>query len=253
MTSGSTVWAKKYTLAALATKAIDINELIADQVKDDKGNVLTKSLRTGEASWFEAKQYGGTGRLLQSNPAEHAARSFSCGYFSVISGADFYPADTSEAVGQTNDVGELDPQVSLTESQYGCDGDPVGDDTDYLFDWSSSSTSIATISGSGGGYGDDSVSVQGVGSGTATIEGTVSDQYGCSAQGGGQMTVQGPNRILVTNDVTQTENCSLPSVATLLRIRLAPRWTARFPFMRTCPSPPVPAIIRWFILGRAVF
>jgi hypothetical protein len=174
--SGQTVWTKRYTIAPLATKAIGINRLIADQVKDDKGNVLPMSLEGGEASWFEAQQFGGTGRLLQSNPSQFAARSFSCGYYGVVSGGTWYPDVTSEMVGQTNDLGELDAEISLTEDVYSCTGTDEGPSNEYYYGWDSEDTSIATISGDNT---FSNVNVEGVSAGNATIFGRVYDQYGC--------------------------------------------------------------------------
>jgi hypothetical protein len=189
VSSGQTVWSKKYSLAPLATKAIDINEVIADQVKDDKGSVLPHGLESGEANWYVTPQFGGTGRVLQSNRAQNSARSFSCGEHSVIIGADFYPNDTSESDGQTNDFGEVEAQFGLTEDSGGCSGDYVGDgDAEYYF-WSSLNTSIATISGAANG---SSVSVEGMSPGTASIEGNVEDADSgdyCESGTEAQMTV----------------------------------------------------------------
>lgn len=181
--SGQAVWTKKYTVAPLATKAIDIDELIEDQVKDDHGSVLPKGLESGEANWLEARQFGGTGRLLQSNPSQYAARSFSCGEEGVIIGSDWYPYITSELAGQTNFLGELDAQVGLTED-FGCSGDYVGDSNDYEYSWGSENTSIATIPNYG-----DGPDVEGVSSGSAWIDGSVWDQYGCEAGVSAQETV----------------------------------------------------------------
>lgn len=183
--SGQTIWVKKYSLAALATKAIDIDELIEDHVKDDKGNVLPKSIQSGDANWFVTRQYGGTGRLLQSNPELFAAQSYSCGEHGVIIGADWYPNFSSEPVGETNGLGELDAQVGLTDGG-GCYGDYVGDSNDYLYGWSSENSSIAAISGDSSG---SNVNVQGVAAGTTTINGNAWDQYGCEASTDQQVTI----------------------------------------------------------------
>lgn len=151
--------------------------------------MLPQGLQSGVADWYEARQYGGTGRLLQSNPSEYAARSFSCGYTSVIIGADWYPNVTSEAVTTTNNFGTLYAQVGLTEDPQACGGEYVGDDDDYLYGWSSSDTSIATIYGSSGGYADYGVYVTGVSAGTTLINGTVTDQYGCHSGGNWNITI----------------------------------------------------------------
>ncbi|MGO9323783.1 MAG: IPT/TIG domain-containing protein [Terracidiphilus sp.] len=198
VSSGQAVWSKKYSLAPLATKAIDINEVIADQVKDDKGYVFPKSLQSGQANWYETPQSGGTGRVLQSNPERYSARSFSCGEHSVILGADFYPNDTSESDGQTNDFGEIEAQFGLTEDYGGCSGDYVGDgDAEYYF-WSLLDPSMAAISGSADG---SSVSVEGLSPGTASIEGNVEDADSgdyCEAGTSAPMTVTGDQTPVIT-------------------------------------------------------
>lgn len=180
VSSGKSVWSRKYSLAPLETKAVNINELIENRVKDDNGNVLPKSVQRGEANWYVARQFGGTGRLLQSNPAQYAARSFSCGEHGVISGADWYPNIVSEAPGQTNAFGELDAQVSLTEDS-NCNGDYVGDSNDYEYGWTSSNTSVAAFSGASSGPDVDDVNVEGMSFGNATISGEVWDEYGCES------------------------------------------------------------------------
>ena len=144
-----------------------------------------------------ARQFGGTGRVLQSSLAQHSARSFSCGEHSVISGADFYPAVTSEYVGETNDVGEVDAEVSITEDST-CAGEYVGTGTDYYYEWVSYNTSIATIPGGSGGYGNDSAEVQGVSAGTATIDGIVNDGNYCQADAEGEMTVTDDQTPIIT-------------------------------------------------------
>jgi hypothetical protein len=133
------------------------------------------------------------GRLLQSNPAEHAARSFSCGEYAVIIGADWYPYDTSEDVGQENELGELDSQEGLSEDPGNCSGDYVGDSNDNYYDWQSNNTSIATISGGG-----PAVDFEGVSSGSTTIYGSVADEYGCSANIGQPVTISGDQTPIVT-------------------------------------------------------
>jgi hypothetical protein len=60
-------------------------------VQVDNGYALPIGLESGEANWFAAQPFGGTGRLLQSNPAEYAARSFNCGEYSPIVGGIWYP------------------------------------------------------------------------------------------------------------------------------------------------------------------
>lgn len=206
VSSGQTVWSKKYSLAPLATKAVDINEVIADQVKDDKGFVLPHGLQSGEANWFVTPQFGGTGRVLQSNRSQRSARSFSCGEHSVIIGADFYPDDTSEYAGQTNEFGNIEAQFGLTEDPGQCSGDYVGDGGADFYYWTSLSTSIATIAGGGSG---SSPTVEGMSGGTATIEGNVSDDTNgddCESGTDAEMTVTGDQTPVITGISPPTWN-----------------------------------------------
>ena len=186
--SGQAVWTKKYTLAPLATKAIDINDLIQDQVKDDSGYALPSGLQSGQANWFAAQPFGGTGRLLQSNPAEYAARSFSCGEYYPIVGGIWYPDWTTEGLGQTNTIGQLVAQTSQVEVRE-CIGTPVSTSESGDYTWTSGSPSIAAISGPSSGDGVDQVQVEGLLDGTAAISVTVQDQYGCQFSQNVQETV----------------------------------------------------------------
>jgi hypothetical protein len=157
-----------------------------------------QGLESGQANWYVTRQFGGTGRVLQSNRAQNSARSFSCGEHSVIIGADFYPNDTNESVGQTNDFGEVEAQFGLTEDSGGYSGDYVGDGGADYYNWESFNTSIATISGSADG---SSVSVEGMSPGTASIEGNVEDdEYPdlCEAGTEGSMTVTGDQTPVIT-------------------------------------------------------
>jgi len=198
--SGQAVWMKKYTLAALATKAIDINELIQDQVKDDNGYALPSNIQSGQANWATTGQFAGAGRLLQSNPALHAARSFSCGEYLVIIGASMDQQFGAEAVGATGYLGTLYSAWGLTEDTWSCYGSYLEENPSGTYDWQSLDPSIAAISGSTGGAG---VSVQGLSSGAATIYGEVWDQYGCSAN------------VDVTVDVTPEIDSIYPPAASI--------------------------------------
>jgi hypothetical protein len=132
-----------------------------------------------QANWYLARQFGGTGRLLQSNPRTYSARSLSCGIYAAVIGGNWEPYTTSVAVGQSADLGELFAEVGLTESgdNYGyCFGSYVGTSTSFYYYWETLSPSIASISGPN--Y-ESYVNAQGVSPGNATIFGAVWDQYGC--------------------------------------------------------------------------
>jgi len=102
-------WERIYKLAANETKQIDINEAIADQIKDQDGKTLDKGEHQGIVVWSASDPRYVKGRLLISNRTTNMARSFSCattivvcgGYVSVFGGG-YLPIDQSNIYGQAN-------------------------------------------------------------------------------------------------------------------------------------------------------
>ncbi|MGA8036215.1 MAG: hypothetical protein WA823_03170 [Candidatus Acidiferrales bacterium] len=176
ISSGSSVWKTKLVLGAFETRAVEINHLIANQIKDDAGHTIPVEMQSGQANWVIPGEFGGTGRVLQINQNDLSGRSFSCGTYSSISGGDWTPAESTIEKGAVSELGSLEAQVSLSEQQCSCSGTYVGDSSSYSYLWLTETPSTATISGAD--Y-DSAVNVEGVAYGNAEIEGQVCDSCGC--------------------------------------------------------------------------
>ena len=143
-------WQKSYYLAPLETKAISINEIVEKQMADEKGHTLPKDAVAGQVTWFTRSPKWGKGRLMVSQPQQGMARSFSCGtcadvcpdgYFSPFSFQDIVPTG-SGPIGYMV-VSECTHACSINS----CTGPKIGQTTDVTYRWSSSNSSIATVSG----------------------------------------------------------------------------------------------------------
>jgi hypothetical protein len=173
ISAGLTVWRKAYQLQPLQTKAISFLDLITNEVKDDKGNLLPKDIWSGQVQWHSPSANAGRGRLIQSNPDKAMARNFSCGFVAQLCEVDF--AGTSyQANGSTVTFGSMNPYVCANT----CSGTPVGPGgVGYGYSWSSSDSAIASVSGA-----SDAQSVQtyGASSGGTDMNGYSTDDY-CTA------------------------------------------------------------------------
>lgn len=148
--SGAQTWQRSYQLASMETKAISINDIVANQVADEKGRVLSKDLVTGEVIWFTRSPKWGKGRLMVSQPQTGLARSFSCGVCSDVCPNGFInPNSLAQfGVGGTGLLGDIIvSQCSHTCSPPSCGGTNTGTTTDVSYTWSSLNTSVATVSG----------------------------------------------------------------------------------------------------------
>ncbi len=86
ISNGAIVWDKKYTIAPYETREISLNELIDDEVKDDRGQVLNPFRTNGVVNWMVPDSGEGTGRLMVTSHSRALARNFSCGQFIVVCG-----------------------------------------------------------------------------------------------------------------------------------------------------------------------
>ena len=149
--SGDRTWQQSYQLASMETKAISINDIVANQVADEKGRVLSKDAVTGQVTWFTRSPKWGKGRMMVSQPQIGLARSFSCGSCTdVCPGLGLITpyADLSTGVGSVGPLGNL--IVSLCShvcTPPTCTGTKIGTTTDVFYTWSSLNTSISTVSG----------------------------------------------------------------------------------------------------------
>jgi hypothetical protein len=190
--SGPSLWQRVYVLEPTQTEAISFRGLIQDEVKDDKGRILPKDAQSGEVDWFSP--VSGKGRLLQSNPHLQMARSFSCGYGWVLCGTVNNTIGGTISVGASNvSLGGIEALVcSQTQTCTGYVGG-VGDNG-YTYDWSSLGSSSITIAGSSLSANVDTVQVNGVGGGSATVQVDIYDPH-CHASAQGKGTVQVPTSL----------------------------------------------------------
>jgi hypothetical protein len=73
------IWQETYALASMETKALSINDVIAQRIPDHIGHVLPAKATSGTGSWAGARKEPATGRMLISNPQIGLARNFACG------------------------------------------------------------------------------------------------------------------------------------------------------------------------------
>jgi hypothetical protein len=184
--NGKQLWVNTYMLAPMETKALSINEIVDKQIPDPDRVVLSKDILTGQVGWWTHRAKWGKGRLMVSQPHSGLARSFSCGTCAGLCAfATLSPA--SSAIFDVTGTGPLGP-VSFKQclkSCTSCGGTPQGPITE-IPQWSSSSTSIATLYA---GQHTRTGTFQGVKAGLANGDVQATDE-GCTAVGSGQLTVK---------------------------------------------------------------
>ena len=73
------MWQETYTLASMETRALSINDVIAQRIPDHIGHVLPAKATSGTGSWAGTRKEPATGRMLISNPQIGLARNYACG------------------------------------------------------------------------------------------------------------------------------------------------------------------------------
>jgi hypothetical protein len=149
--------------------------------------VLSKDILTGHVGWWTHRAKWGKGRLMVSQPQSGLARSFSCGNcLSLCTQALLSPnSSLSFGIGGIGPLGDVSANACLGLCG-SCGGTPSGPYSGFSIRWSSSNTSIATLSS---GQYLPSANFQGVAPGATNGNVVVSDQ-GCTARGGGPITVE---------------------------------------------------------------
>ncbi len=184
--AGKVTWQKTWKLAPLETKAVSLRDLIQNETKDDSGNVLPKSVTSGELNWMDVNPTYGSGRLLQSDRATAMARNFSCGYAGLLCGADLDEYEETFTDGDTIDFAEIEPLTCTSGTQNACTGQRTGTGGSFSYSWGSGTTSVASIADNTST--SQTVYILGVSPGTSYISGSVRSQY-CSAGGSGPANV----------------------------------------------------------------
>ncbi len=142
--SGGVLWQRKYQLAALETKTLDIGNLIATGVKDENGLVLPAAATSGVAQWFTPNFGQGTGRLLVSQQGIGLARNFGCLNMVVLGGTSSMPNNNVMiAAGSSGQMGPY--QMDLYMGQVGFCGGTFDMTTEWPTNWTSSNPSVASI------------------------------------------------------------------------------------------------------------
>jgi hypothetical protein len=129
ISSGSEFWWKSYKLAPMETKAININDIMAQGIPDDKGHRISKTAVQGQIAWFAGFPKWGKGRLMLSRPVEGLARSFSCGICTTDCnhGTMSPHSSITVAVGGSDYLGDIQLQnCSINCNQLGCGSTVIG-------------------------------------------------------------------------------------------------------------------------------
>jgi hypothetical protein len=188
ITGAGVSWQKTYELASMQTKAISIGELVADQIKDENGNVLPKTAQSGELNWMIVDPNNGSGRLLQSDRSTGMARNFSCGYSGLLCGSNVDVFETLLPDGSIDEFANITPITCTSGTQNACSGQQTGSGGSFSYSWISGTPSVASVSG----YSTTAnVNLLGVAPGTSQVTGRASSEY-CQSSGGGQQAV-GPS------------------------------------------------------------
>jgi len=207
--AGSVTWQRTWKLAPLETTAVSLRDLIQNETKDNSGNVLPKSVTSGELNWMDVNPTYGSGRLLQSDRATAMARNFSCGYSGLLCGADYDEYQETFADGDVIDFAELQPLTCTSGTQNACSGQQTGTGGSFSYSWISETTTVASIANDTGA--NQTVNLLGVSPGTSTINGHVTSQY-CSAGGGGGANVT--PTLSLSNALFYNAGIALPSTFT---------------------------------------
>ena len=212
--NGKILWQRAWKLAPMETRAVDIRDLIARQVKDLHGAVLPPTLDQGEIGRFTPNPGEGSGRLMQIDSATQtvaglirSTRNFSCSYPYVICGAYLYIDTMTLAEGESSSpeyLGEVIPLICNDGGNGSCSGQSSSESAQgYSYSWVSNSPSIASVSGSST---SSTATFFGNGVGRGSVSGKISSAN-CSQTGSGTANVTSPPRLIfggkdVTNDTT---------------------------------------------------
>lgn len=197
---GGVVWQKNYKLKSMQTVSIQLQDLIDERVKDDKGQTIPSGALEGVVAWFTSGPGIGKGRLLLSSQTAPMARSFSCYEYTILYGAIPATQITSDALDGADDVYLADANQNVASASTltppHCSGEPISGQIDNAtYSWTSEAPGVATVES---GDGPD-LYINAVGGGQATVLATITDQYGCQMESPAQVTVQVPTSLSIVS------------------------------------------------------
>lgn len=206
------VWASEIFIAPQETREISINDLQREQIPDDQGRRIPLSLKNGVADWRTPFSGKVTGRLMVTSHDGAMARNYSCGtYYGVCNlllwtyYQDILSGGELPMYGVTANYCDFNPNAPTR-----CvNGSPTSGS--LYINWTVGATNIIALSSpSQSGASKPMLTGVSAGKGTASVEVIAGS---CTGTGGGTPTVQQPNQIFVTQDVTGTVNCTFSSSA----------------------------------------
>ena len=185
-------WQKEFLLKPLQTAALDLQDLVDQQVKDADGKTLPTALSEGVILWA-ANPESVNGRLLYSNSANLMARSFSCSIYQYVIDQSLYEYVPATISGTTSIDANNDVSMTATgdtfESFYQpCDIHGQDEDEPYYgtlsYTWLDDGPYNSTWPSN-----DSTYTASFATAGVETIQVTLTDSYGCTEQGQAQLTI----------------------------------------------------------------
>jgi hypothetical protein len=192
--AGDIAWKKNVAVPPQATITMRLNDIIEKQEPDDSGTMLPRDSTTGMITWFTLADPRIFGQLVQADAIGHIVRPFACAEYYQVCGVT--ATNVTVGVGMTNDA-NASPKVCGTNGDCVCieNCDPGG--SANFRDWSSSDTTIATLSSSSGGRG----TFLGKKGGSTYSNVTPYDSNCVGQSGGGTITVNpGPDHVKLLVD-----------------------------------------------------
>jgi hypothetical protein len=181
VTEDGAQWSKQVILAPLETRTISVGDMIRNKIPDTLGRILPITAWSGTVSWYTSGVGTASGHVLVRNEASSSAESFSCGQTYVTCGAELEIDGLPFTVGGGGTgVVQADICVDYT-GMWECDGPFAFTGSPFaVTGWSSDNPSVVSvINGGQDGY------LSAHSPGTANIDVSIMDQYGCGADGYG--------------------------------------------------------------------
>jgi len=208
--NGLTTWKKLYRIAPFDTRQLSIDQIIREQVKDDKGKTLDPKYQGGVVLWSTANPGDITGRLLVSNRASAMAHNFSCGNTVVICGLNLSVFDGgSIPLDYYQEYGSATPNYCWAWGPGQC-GNSYQDNGGggAAFFWNLGNTNIVKFN-SPGDQNSSSPNFKGVATGS-TYASVNASENGCQSGGSGSPppAVKVPDHISVNTDNTNAYLCT---------------------------------------------